>query len=62
MRSEKEIRDKINELKNKEKYEAKEIKRMSENNEWDFIDLHMNRGNMYKSHIYHLMWVLGEID
>ena len=62
MRSEKEIRDRIVELQKLEDREAKDIQEMIENDETDFLDLTMDRANMYKAEKHHLMWVLGEID
>lgn len=62
MRSEKEIRDRIAKLQKLEDHEAKDIQEMIENDETDFLDLTMDRANMYKAEKYHLMWVLGEID
>lgn len=62
MRSEKEIRDRIVELQKLEDREAKDIQEMIENDETVFLDLTMDRANMYQAEKHHLMWVLGEID
>ena len=62
MRSEQEIRNRITKLQELEDREAKDIREMIENDETDFLDLTMDRANMYKSEKHHLMWVLGEIN
>ena len=62
MRSEQEIRNRITKLQELEDREAKDIQEMIENDETDFLDLTMDRANMYQAEKHHLMWVLGEIN
>ncbi len=60
MRSEKEIRDRINLLSKLEKREAKEIESMIKENENDFLDVWIEKANALQAERITLEWVLGD--
>lgn len=59
MRSEEEIRSMYEKADKAEKKEAKDIEYMIKNDEIDFLDLTMDRANLYQHTKHLLAWVLG---
>lgn len=59
MRSKEEIRRRYEKAAKAERREAKDIKYMLENNENDFLDLTIDRANLYQNEKNILAWVLG---
>ena len=60
MRSEKEIRDRITELKKLEDIEASDIQKMINDGETDLLELVINKANVYQFEKQVLQWVLNE--